>query len=140
MKDTQRTPDPDAPVLARAEQRFVAHVAEAYRASPQSVEQRVAFQARLDARIARRRILPRLRMLAGAAVAAAAAWLVVMGLGWDPRGELRVARAGDPRPAAAESTRASAAEAILSLSADEDDEDESLPDDYAAIADLFLDS
>jgi hypothetical protein len=100
----------------------------------------VAFQAALDARIARgRRVLP-LRALVGAAAAAAVVWLVVAGLRPGDRGELRVARAGDPLPAAAASDRATAEEAILEWSAEDDAEDESLPDDYAAIADLFLDS
>jgi hypothetical protein len=140
MTDTRPPADPDAPELARSEHRFVARVAGAYRARPQSPAERVAFQARLDARIARPRGVTPLRALAGAAAAAAAVWLVVAGLGSEePAGELRVARAGDPVPAAA-SGRASAAEAILSLSSEDDSEDEPLPDDYAAIADLFLDS
>jgi hypothetical protein len=140
MTDPQRTTDPDAQVLTRADARFIARVGDAYRARPPSAEQRVAFQAGLDARIARRRWVFRLRALAGAVAAAAAAWLVVAGLGsGDRSGELRIARAGDPR-AVSGSAGATAEEAILSLSAEDESEDESLPDDYAAIADLFLDS
>jgi hypothetical protein len=140
MSDSQRPRDPDAPVQTRAEERFVARVADAYRARPQSAQARVAFQARLDARIARRRTRLTLRALAGAVAAAAAAWVVVAGLGSGDRvAELRVARAGDPLPAGSSRT-ATAEEAILSLSAEDEGEEESLPDDYAAIADLFLDS
>jgi hypothetical protein len=142
MTDPKHPSEPGAPELTRADQRFVARVADAWRAAPLSAERRVAFQARLDARIASRRAALPLRALAGAVAAAAAVWLVVAGLGSGERdGELRIARADDPRPVATESARAATAEeAILELSAEDDGEDESLPDDYAAIASLFLDS
>ena len=76
----------------------------------------------------------------GAGARPVAAWL-----GWRDRlrrsrWRVRLSRASDPRPAEAGARAAPAEEAILSLSAEDDAEDESLPEDYAAIADLFLDS
>jgi hypothetical protein len=131
MTHSKEPSDGEAAELTREEQRFVARVADVYHTPPLSPSRRVAFQTQLDARIARRggaRLFP---ALAGALGAAALTWLVLVGLG-SPTDKLE----GEPPTARA----ATAEEAILALSADEEIEDESLPEEYVAIASLFLDS
>ena len=137
MTDAKGPSDGEAAELTREEQRFVARVADAYRAPPLSAARRAAFHAQLDTRIARPRSARLFPALAGALGAAALAWLVLAGPGSEFRNveeEPRTARVAAPAPAAV----ATAEEAILALSADEEIEDESLPEEYVAIASLFL--
>jgi ferric-dicitrate binding protein FerR (iron transport regulator) len=110
--------------LTDEQQRFVARVAGAYQAPPRSPGQSAAFQRAIEARVARRRVERWLPALAGALAAAAIAWLAI-GVGREPTpGE--------------EAQIASAEEAILALSADEESDEEALPEEYLAIASVFL--
>ena len=108
------------------ERRFVARVAGAYQAPPRSPARSAAFDRVLEERLSRPRAPRWIPALAGAVAAAAIAWLAV-GVGLD----------GAPTETAQVAT---AEEAILALSADEESEEEALPEEYVAIASLFLDS
>ena len=110
--------------LTDEEQRFVARVAGAYQAPPRSPAQSAALQRAIEARVARRSVERWLPALAGALVAAAIAWLAI-GVGRETPSE--------------EAQIASAEEAILALSADEESDEEALPEEYLAIASVFLD-
>ncbi|TMA34319.1 MAG: hypothetical protein E6J87_07305 [Deltaproteobacteria bacterium] len=100
---------------------LVRRIAESYRAPEPPAPARVAFRARVDARI-RRRSVRRLWTL-GAATAGAAAMLVWL-------------RGGLPVEAPAPDAEADAA--LLALALPADTEEETLPADYQAIEDLLL--
>jgi hypothetical protein len=116
--------------LTPHQRRFLARVVDAYQAPRRSPERSAAFQREVEARIARARVPRWVPALAGAVATAAIAWLAV-GIGLE-RGA-SVPREGEERVATAE-------EAILALSTDEESSDEALPDDYVAIANVFLGS
>ena len=110
--------------LTPEQRRFVARVAGAYRAPERSRARSEAFQREVESRAARPRAARWLPAFAGALAAAAIAWLAIA-----------VGRA----PIPSEPTQiATAEEAILALSADEESRDEALPEEYAAIASVFL--
>jgi hypothetical protein len=102
---------------------LVRRIAEAYRPPEASASQRVAFRARLDARI--RRGSARRVWVAGFATAAAAVAIVWL------HGPAPV----DPTAATPD---VSAGDALLALAASS--EDEALPADYQAIEDLFIEN
>jgi hypothetical protein len=112
--------------LTPEERRFVARVAGAYQAPPGPPSRAAAFDRVLEERLARPRAARWIPALAGAAAAAAIAWIAV-GVGLD-RAPTETAQV------------ATAEEAILALSADEESEEEELPEEYVAIASLFLGS
>jgi hypothetical protein len=111
--------------LTPDERRFVARVAGAYQAPSRSPAQSAAFQQELDARLAHPRAGRWLPAFAGVLAAAALAWLAI-----------GVGREQAPREQAQVVT---AEEAILGLSADAPSDEEALPEEYVAIASLFLD-
>ena len=115
MSDRHRESDRDAA--------FVRRIAESYRPAEPSPAARVAFRARVDARIRRRAVQ---RWAAGAATVAAALALVLL-------------RGSAPEPSAPSTDANAAADAeLLALALPADSEEESLPADYQAIEDLFL--
>jgi hypothetical protein len=125
------TPTPDRPDLTREEEEFVRKLAGTYVAPELSPQERIAFHARLEERIGRRHRFEHWRpVFAGAAIAAALAVLVF-------------ARSGTvsppPGPAAVNVASTTAENVILALAtgAPEGQEKE-LPEDYLAIADVFL--
>jgi hypothetical protein len=115
MSDRHRESDRDAALVRR--------IADSYRPAEPSPAARVAFRARIDARIRRRAVQ---RWVAGAATVAAALALVLLH--------------GSPPEPGTTSTEADAAAdaALLALALPADSEEESLPADYQAIEDLFL--
>ena len=118
MSDDLRGNDRDA--------QLVRHIAESYRPRELSPAQRVAFRARLDARI---RVRARLRLwIAGAATVAVAALAVLV------RGTLPVSEPSEPGVQAA---AIDAEEELLALALPAS-EPETLPADYQAIDDLLL--
>jgi hypothetical protein len=134
-------PGPDRPLPGGKERAFVRRLADAYAPPGLSPAERVAFHARLDERIARRRRARRWRMgLAGSAVVATLA-LFVFGR---PRTEVTPEGAGDMRVTALASRTlvedpTTAETAILALVADAPDgQDDAFPEDYLAIEDLLL--
>jgi ferric-dicitrate binding protein FerR (iron transport regulator) len=112
--------------LTPEQRRFVARVTSAYQAPPRSPEQSAAFQREIEARLARPSTARWWPAFAGALAAAAIAWLAIA-----------VGRAPAP---SAPAQIATAEEAILALSADEESEEDELPEEYVAIASLFLGS
>lgn len=125
--------------LTPEEQAFVRRVDELYAAPDLSAEERVAFQARLDARRSspRRGWVP--ATLAGAAVVAAGSALLVLTF---TRAELADDEA-TPRIARQEAATTLAAatpeEALLALATEGvADADEGLPEDYLAIEGVLL--
>ena len=135
MSDT----DLDREELSAEDAALVRLVDEAWRAPRMSAARRVAFQERLDERVATRNRQDRVRRLAGlGAVAAALGALGVVAL--VPHGGIPL---WTPAPTA-ETARLAAADrgdAILSLTVDDGltSEESDLPDEYAAIASLFVD-
>jgi hypothetical protein len=116
MSDRHREDDRDAALVRR--------IAESYRPAELSPAARVAFRARVDARIRRRRTVQ--RWAAGSATAAAALALVLL-------------RGSAPEPSAPSANANAASDAaLLALALPADSEEESLPADYQAIEDLFL--
>ena len=113
--------------LTPDEQRFVTRVAGAYQAPQRSPARSAAFQRTLEERVARPRAARWLPAFAGAIAVAVLAWLAI-GVGIEPSMPGEQARI------------ATAEEAILALSADEESEEEALPEEYVAIASLFLGS
>jgi len=127
--------------LSAEDEEFAERLAASFSPAPLSPAQRAAFDEALAARLERRRSRLLLPALAGAAgaVAAALAWLVAPGA-FDPA-------ASQPRGADDVVAEASAAARweleLLDLDSltdpDAAAESEQLPDDYAAIAGIFLD-
>jgi len=116
MSDRHREDDRDAALVRR--------IAESYRPAEPSPAARVAFRARVDARIRRRRTVQ--RWAAGAATAAAALALVLL-------------RGSAPEPSAPSANANAASDAaLLALALPADSEEESLPADYQAIEDLLV--
>ena len=120
--------------LEGAEKEFLGRLSEAYTPEPMSAGERAAFDQAIRARLERPRRRPLLVPAIGAAAAAGLLWLLV----FQPIG---------PTPQLAETESAAVAaaswedELFLSsdLGASEDrDESETLPDDYLAIASVFL--
>ncbi len=126
--------------LDRDDAAFVRRIEESYRPEQLSPSRRVAFRAALDARIHRTPTRELWTVLATAsAIALALVLLRVSGGPIVPTGApapvVAHATSRDPGAAAGDDTMLLA----LAMSDDSDDEnDASLPDDYAAIADLFL--
>ncbi len=141
--------------LAPGEAQFVEKLADAYAPEPLTAEERVAFTAALEARLERRRRTRRLvPALAGALAVAAVAWLAIPG-----------PPAPTARPAAGPSLAASAGDIEAGLEAAQwgldllgsdtlledgllepgllepglDAAGDPLPDEYLAIASVFLD-
>ncbi|MDJ0850856.1 MAG: hypothetical protein QNK04_20995 [Myxococcota bacterium] len=130
--------------LAPDDARFVERLAASYEPEPLTADERVAFTAALEARLEQRRRATRLLpALAGAMAVAVAAWLVVP-------------RASDsPAPPGSVETLAAAPDFEAELGAGQwglellgsdtllEDEEETagdpLPEDYLAIASVFLD-
>jgi hypothetical protein len=119
MSDPRRSPETE---LDASDAELVRRIAEHYLPRDPSAAARVAFRAGLDARIRRR---ARLRLwIAGVATAAAGALFVLL-------------RGSPPAPLVPSADAASDA-ALLVLALPDDSEEESLPADYQAIDDLFL--
>ena len=145
--------------LSPGDARFVEKLAEAYAPERLTAEERIAFNAALEARLQERRRSARLvPALAGAVAAAAVAWLLLPGATpppSEPRASAVVAGADAPVPMQAGATEAGAALELGAFDAvdwelellDSDtllDDDggaaeDLLPDDYLAIASVFLD-
>jgi hypothetical protein len=122
MSDERRSWDHDRD-LGPGDAALVRRIAEAYRPPEASASERVAFRARLDARI--RRGSTRRVWVAGFATVAAAAAFVWL------RGPAPVGPIAVPPDTAA-------GDALLALAASS--EEEALPADYQAIDDLFLEN
>jgi len=121
--------------LEGAEREFVDSLAADYAPPPMSAAERVAFDEAIRSRLERPRRRPVLIPAIGAAAAAALIGLVLS----DSTGPIRLAGEKDSGAVVASSWED---ELFLSseLSASEDrDEGESLPEDYLAIASVFLD-
>ena len=150
--------------LSPDDARFVEKLAETYAPERLTAEERIAFNAALEARLQERRRSARLvPALAGAVAAAAAAWLLLPGATpppSEPRATAVVAGADASVPLEAGAMAAGATEAgaALELGAfdavdwelelldsdtllddDEGSAEDLLPDDYLAIASVFLD-
>ena len=159
MTHPQRQKSPpraDVPELSPADARLVSRIEESYRAPERLPDARVAFQEALDARLARSRgglvALGRARAFAGVAAVGALgvlAWTIFAGLGaGDALESGRIAEERSSAPvvvAMAELAsrepadfEATPEEALLALSADGTEVLYELPDDYEAIASLFL--
>lgn len=155
MSDRHDTVE-DRDALRPEDESLVRRVAEAWRAPEQTPAERVAFQRRLDARLAKQTRGPSarwLRPLAGAAVLAAGialALLAVTGRGVRDAGTIATAPVPvAPAPSPAPATDSARGEAIYALATEDDDTEdaaaasagslEALPDDYVAIASLFVD-
>lgn len=125
----------ERPPLEGAEKEFVERLDAVYAPAPMTAAERVGFDEGVRARLERRWRRPLLIPALGAATAAALVWLVFS------------QATGPISPPGEEASGASLAgawedELFLSsdLSASEDrEESESLPDDYLAIASVFLD-
>jgi hypothetical protein len=132
-------PDRERPELSREDAAFVERIASLSDAPGLSATRRVAFQAELDRRLARRsRWLLRPALVGTLAAGAAAALLLLAGPDGpepdEPAGE-RVARA----EAMATGSTTTPDQALLSLMDESDDGVESaLPADYVAIESLIL--
>lgn len=159
MTDPQRQQSPpgaDVPELSPADARLVSRIEESYRAPERLPAARVAFQDALDARLARGRgglvAAGRARAFAGVAAVGALgvlAWAIFAGLGAGDALEpdrnvaqrsstpvvVAMAESGGIEPANFEATPE---EALLALSEDGTESLGELPDDYEAIASLFL--
>jgi len=128
------SPRDERPPLEGAEEEFVERLAAAYAPAPMSAAQRAAFDEGIRARLERPWRRPLLMPAIGAAAAGALVWLVIsQTIGPTPL-------PGQEHSAA---VLASSWEDELFLSSDlsasEDrEESETLPDDYLAIASVFL--
>lgn len=124
------------PGLDRDEQAFVRRVAELYTAPETSASRRVAFNARLEERLARRQRWSWRPALASAVAAVALAVLAVGRLG-GPAVSPGTGAAGRPPAVAADAETPE--RALLALAAEgAPDQEEELPEDYLAIESLFL--
>ena len=135
VSQDERTP------LRAEDEEFAERLAASFSPAPLSPAQRAAFNEALVARLERRRrsrlLVPAIAAAAGAA-AAAFVWLAVPGA-FDPAATGRGAADGD----VAEASAAARWELELLdldslIDADDADDLERLPDDYAAIAGAFL--
>ncbi len=142
---SERRSGPDTVELEREERAFVERLASEYRAPRLSPARQVAFRQELDRRIGAR--VQRWQWISGAAVAAGVAAVLLVSRGDVSSVEqepVKVARELDS-PAAAQmssaSTQTTPEEALFSLAFEPlSDETADLPDDYEAIASLFLGS
>jgi hypothetical protein len=128
------SPRDERPVLDGAEKEFVDRLARDYAPSPMTAAERAAFEAAIRARLERPERRPVLIPALAAAAAAALLWFVLFHSG----GPIRL-----PGEEEREAVVASSWEDELFLSSDlstsEDrDESETLPQDYLAIAGVFL--
>jgi hypothetical protein len=126
--------DEGAP-LDGADGEFVERLASSYAPAPMTAARRAAFDDAIRARLERPRRGPMLVPAIGVAAAAALAWVVFS----HSTGPIPLSGEDEPRAAVASSWED---ELFLSsdLSAAEDsDESAALPDDYLAIASVFLD-
>jgi hypothetical protein len=129
------TPRDERPPLDGAEEEFVDRLAEVYAPAPMTAAERAAFDAAIRARLERPERRPVLIPVIGAAAAAALVWFVLT----QPIGPI-----GSPGEEESGAAVAGSWEDELFLSSDlsasEDrDESESLPEDYLAIASVFVD-
>jgi hypothetical protein len=128
------SPGDERPPRGGAEEEFVDRLAAAYAPAPMTAGERAAFDQSIRTRLERPTRRPMLVPVIGAAAAAALAWFVLS------------QATGPIRPPGEEESAALVAsswedELFLSsdLSASEDrEESETLPDDYLAIASVFL--
>lgn len=130
-------PLPDRPNLTRDEEEFVRKLAGVYAPPEPTAAERVAFNAALEARVARRRArAPWRPMLAAAALAAVVAiFLFPRAVTIAPQGE------GDAPEIASASPTTPESVILTSLRGDPPSaEEEAFPDDYLAIEDVFLGS
>jgi hypothetical protein len=129
------TPRDERPPLDGAEEEFVDRLAEVYAPAPMTAAERAAFDGAIRARLERPVRRPVLIPVLGAAAAAALVWFVLT----QPIGPI-----GSPGEEKSGAAVAGSWEDELFLSSDlsasEDrDESESLPEDYLAIASVFVD-
>ena len=128
------SPRDERPVLDGAEKEFVDRLAREYAPPPMTAAERVAFDEAVRARLERPERRPLLVPAIAAAAAAAALWFVL----FDSTGPIRLPGEEESGAVVASSWED---EVFLSsdLSASEDrDESETLPQDYLAIAGVFL--
>ena len=128
------SPRDERPPLDGAEEEFVDRLAAAYAPAPMSAAERVAFDETIRARLERPRWRPLLVPAIGAAAAAALVWFVFS------QTIVPIPPPGEEESAA---LVASSWEDELFLSSDLSasegrEESETLPDDYLAIASVFL--
>ena len=114
-----------------ADAAFVRRIAEHYRPPEPTRAYRAVFRAALDERLARRRPGAWLPLAAGLAAASAALLLAVSQTGTDPVSV-------QPEATRIASAVGAAEETLLVLAAPDAELDESLPEEYEAIAGLFL--
>ena len=133
------SPSDESPKLTREDEDFVKRVAASYAPPPMAAVERAAFDEALLGRIRRghpaRRRLMAAGLPAAAAAALAAVWLLFLSPGTE-----RLAPSEETVPAL--SARAWEEELFLegeSLESEQPDESELLPDEYMAIASVFLD-
>ena len=130
------SPSDERPKLAREDEDFVKRVAASYAPPPMAAARRAAFDEALSRRL--RRGQPARRWLTAAwlpAAALAAVWLFSLSLGTD-------GLVPSERIVPALSARAWEEELFLegdSFEAEQPDESELLPEEYIAIASIFLD-
>ena len=133
--------DPEQTEPSEGEAGFIRRLTELSQAPKADAARRVAFQAELDRRLARR---PRRFVLPALAGALATAAVLALALRPDvmqpaaaerrAEAEAKVSRLARAQPRATTSV-----EALLALASEDDDTtDASLPDEYIAIASLFL--
>jgi hypothetical protein len=124
----------DRPDLTPEEGAFVRSIASFYTAPQPSAAERVAFNAKLEQRVARRRTAwRRAPAFAGAAVVAALGVFVLA------RATVVTPRPGEISSSFASAASTTAESAILALATDSPEEpEEALPEDYLAIEDVFL--
>jgi hypothetical protein len=133
--------DPEQTGASEADAGFIRRLAELSQAPKADAARRVAFQAELDRRLARR---PRRFVLPALAGALATAAVLVLSLRSDvvqpAEAERRAGIAAKvSRIAPAQPSAATSVEALLALASEGDGAtDASLPDEYIAIASLFL--
>jgi len=133
--------DPEQPEPSENEAGFIRRLAELSQAPEADAARRVAFQAELDRRLARRPRRFVLPALAGALATAAALALSLGADGVRPADAQRRTgiEANMSRIAPVQPRATTSVEALLALASEGDDTtDASLPDDYIAIASLFL--
>jgi hypothetical protein len=124
------------PELSPADERLVRRIDAAWRAPAASPERRVAFQRRLDERIAASRGLWGRHRLASAAMAAGVALLAVAAYVVGQRAPVQA-----PRAVATAVEASARGEAIFALATEDvyASAEDDLPDDYVAIASLLVD-
>jgi hypothetical protein len=118
----------------REDDAFVREIAAHYRPPEPTPSQRATFRAGLDARLARRRGTGWLPWAAGLATASAALAFVLLPGTLDTPGSSTGAPDGTTRLASGGAT----ADTLLWLATPEAEGDEALPEEYEAIAGLFL--